>query len=564
MPSKTFSSLNKFKGKRRRSRTVLREVNRSTDKLETSFDVIVSGDSSDLDLHDKVVDSNNGDSNFQESATEKKLSKFHHENLDEEDLCGYRIVDVSFLKSLISQLQCPKCNNSLENCALEEENNRGLSSKFDVICSACQVVISSASTSKRLKDVNESNRPNTTGFDVNRRCVMAMKELGVGKADLDKLSKVFDMPSSLGKEAFTKHLKKLEAASSESAQDHLQETSKIICKAYTEVHPDYEDEDIIDIDVVSDGTWQKRGFSSKYNVTVITDLLTGLALDFEVLTNYCHVCAKNKMDKSSIEYGEWRITALNDGNGPYGREHPVENEDCVNHISKRMKNGLDTVITKLKAQGEPIDGKGRLTKERVKAIQNYYGRAIKDNAGDLEVMYRSTWAIYLHHFDDDENQHHRCPSGPESWCWYQRQLARGISTPSRGEHTAPLPQRISQAILSVFERLCSKTLLSGCIRGATQNANESFNQLIWKQAPKHRFTSYQSVCHAVNLCCMEFNKGSKSALIVMEKAGLVPSCNAENFCLKRDAERKRQSLFQGTERFKKIRKSKELEFLKSD
>ncbi|ESO85539.1 hypothetical protein LOTGIDRAFT_155024 [Lottia gigantea] len=468
-------SLNKFKGKRWRSRTVLSEVNRSTDKLETSFDVIVSGDSSDLDLHDKVVDSNNGDSNFQESATEKKFSKFHHENLDEEDLCGYRIVDVSFLKSLISQLQCPICNNSLENCALEEENNRGLSSKFDVICSACQVVISSASTSKRLKDANESNRPNTTGFDVNRRCVMAMKEFGGGKADLDKLSKVFDMPSSLGKEAFTKHLKKLEAASSESAQDHLQETSKLIRKAYTEVHPDYDDEDIIDIDVVSDGTWQKRGFSS----------------NLDKLLRF----AKNKMDKSSIEYGKWledhksncqinhvgssksmeteatlkmfnrsvekygfrythllndgdssvfrRITALNDGNGPYGREHPVENEDCVNHISKRMKNGLDTVITKLKAQGEPIDGKGRLTKERVKAIQNYYGRAIKDNAGDLEGMYRSTWAIYLHYFDDDENQHHRCPSGPESWCWYQRQLARGISTPSRGEHTAPLPQRVS-------------------------------------------------------------------------------------------------------------------------
>lgn len=53
-----------------------------------------------------------------------------------------------------------------------------------------------------------------------------------------------------------------------------------------------EDEDaVINISVSFDGTWHKRGFTSKYGIGVCIDVLTGLVIDFEVLSSYCHACA---------------------------------------------------------------------------------------------------------------------------------------------------------------------------------------------------------------------------------------------------------------------------------
>ena len=47
-------------------------------------------------------------------------------------------------------------------------------------------------------------------------------------------------------------------------------------------------EAVIDIQVSFDGTWRKRGFSSNYGVGVWIDVLTGLVIDYEVLSLYCH------------------------------------------------------------------------------------------------------------------------------------------------------------------------------------------------------------------------------------------------------------------------------------
>ena len=43
-----------------------------------------------------------------------------------------------------------------------------------------------------------------------------------------------------------------------------------------------------------DGTWMKRGFTSQYGVGVAIDILTGLVIDYEVMSLYCHGCIDNK------------------------------------------------------------------------------------------------------------------------------------------------------------------------------------------------------------------------------------------------------------------------------
>ncbi|GFW13740.1 uncharacterized protein TNCV_2105641 [Trichonephila clavipes] len=44
---------------------------------------------------------------------------------------------------------------------------------------------------------------------------------------------------------------------------------------------------IIDVSVSYDGTWQKRGHTSKLGLRIIIDALSGLVVDYEVLLKYC-------------------------------------------------------------------------------------------------------------------------------------------------------------------------------------------------------------------------------------------------------------------------------------
>ncbi|GFW82041.1 uncharacterized protein TNCV_771701 [Trichonephila clavipes] len=67
-------------------------------------------------------------------------------------------------------------------------------------------------------------------------------------------------------------------------------------------------EEIIDVSVSYDGTWQKRGHTSNLGLGIIIDILSGLVLDFEVLSKYCHNCviAGRDMGVDSAEFHIWQ------------------------------------------------------------------------------------------------------------------------------------------------------------------------------------------------------------------------------------------------------------------
>ena len=156
-----------------------------------------------------------------------------------------------------------------------------------------------------------------------------------------------------------------------------------------------------------DGAWQRRGFLSHNGVGVVIDLLTGLSIDFEALSNYCSKCEtksdsdqdwkeKHKVScsknyegtsgpvevecvlriwKRSIEKHSLRYTTmLSDGDSKaygadcdanvYGDRLNIDKEECINHVAKRMG-----------AQKTAITGKDRLSKLKIKRIQNYYAKA---------------------------------------------------------------------------------------------------------------------------------------------------------------------------------------------
>lgn len=82
--------------------------------------------------------------------------------------------------------------------------------------------------------------------------------------------------------------------------ESLHRTREQIRSTYADVDPDVAEllrEDanaVINISVSFEGTWQKRGFSSHYGIGVCINILTGLVIDYEVLSSYCHACALKK------------------------------------------------------------------------------------------------------------------------------------------------------------------------------------------------------------------------------------------------------------------------------
>ena len=154
----------------------------------------------------------------------------------------------------------------------------------------------------------------------------------------------------------------------------------------------------------------------------VIDLLTGLPIDYEVLSNFFQKC--NKIYSEKPDDPEWKgkhknncpknfdgsagaieveasvrpwgrsldchklryTTILSDGDSKdydaikkmdlYGPDIKIDKEDCVNHVSKRMGTTLRNIVAISKAQKESISGKGKLTQEKMTKIQNYHGRAI--------------------------------------------------------------------------------------------------------------------------------------------------------------------------------------------
>ncbi|GFV28825.1 uncharacterized protein TNCV_2049421 [Trichonephila clavipes] len=79
-------------------------------------------------------------------------------------------------------------------------------------------------------------------------------------------------------------------------------------EAHLKVDASLKNQEIIDVSVSYDRTWQKRGHTSNLGLGIIIDILSGLVLDFEVLSKYCQNCvvAGRDMRVDSAEFHIWQ------------------------------------------------------------------------------------------------------------------------------------------------------------------------------------------------------------------------------------------------------------------
>ena len=79
-------------------------------------------------------------------------------------------------------------------------------------------------------------------------------------------------------------------------------------------------------------------------------------------------------------------------------------------------------------------------------------------------------------------------------------------------HKPLIPRDLGRYVRPVYQRLADLDLLERCTLGATQNQNESFNNLIWLRASKTQMLSATTVELAVNIAVLVNNKGKEMGM----------------------------------------------------
>lgn len=259
------------------------------------------------------------------------------------------------------------------------------------------------------------------------------------------------------------------------------------------------------------------------------------------------------------------VSKLNDNAGPYGHDKPVIKEECVNHVHKRMGTALRKLVKETTeeyktAKGETrqkklLGGRGRLTENTIDKLTSYYGAAIRRNVGKtVKEMSDDIWATFYHCSSTDERPNHiRCPKGEDSWCFYRRAEAQhekeeeekkkreeeteaqlggpseecksfyGGKKKTKSRHVMPSHSTMKVSfqvgkeerlkIKAVYERLTAENLLGRCLKGKTQNPNESLHSRVWKLCPKSKSLGKLTLDFAVAQAVTNYNIGYKAAFL---------------------------------------------------
>lgn len=208
----------------------------------------------------------------------------------------YMLVSCNKLIDLLSSFPCKECFH--DNLDVKLDVTKGFSHTLSILCSACGSK-TFFQTSDRIS-TKESKRP---AFDVNRRAVKAFSSIGKGHRALEMFCIAMNM-KPMQFRSYNKHIIALRDVYKDEVNKSLIEARNEVRKCYGDLN---DDNTILDITVSYDRSWQKRGFTSKYGIGCCIEVITGLVIDFEILSKYCKRCqlqkAKTKGDVDA--FGAW-------------------------------------------------------------------------------------------------------------------------------------------------------------------------------------------------------------------------------------------------------------------
>lgn len=336
---------------------------------------------------------------------------------------------------------------------------------------------------------------------------------------------------------------------------------------YTSIDNSLSQDSIINYSVTYDGTWQKRGFTSLYGIGFVIELYTGIVIDYEILSKYCRLCTdkEKSMGENSEQFQKWLrehqakgecqknfdkssgameafaaevmwkrsiencnaryVNILSDGDAKtfqhlnnlqvYGPDVSLVREQCINHVSKSLVTAMKNLVKESAIKKITLGGRkaGALTAKVMTDLAGYYRNAIVKNTPHVHLM-RSAVLATLDHYDstDEDPKHALCPIDANSWCWYQKALASGVEPPSHSTKKIKLNSVVIEHLRPMYQKFSNVELLQRCIRGGTQNTNESLHHMVWSRCSKDTFQSKKRLEISVICAVSEFNMGCENSL----------------------------------------------------
>ena len=524
---------------------------------------------------------------------------------------GNSIVDKNILEAAINDAaMCRKCKSVKGKLNLKSLGKQGLAETLAIVCSVCSSE-SVFATSQKIKDSNRTDKKgHRQAFDINHRSVLA--SITMGQAGLDNFCGVMNLVPPINKSAYNNTMKKLEKVSKEVAERVMNEAAerlKNIAQEQCDIEVNGENIAVKKAAITVDGTWQKRGYSSKNGAVFVMSVDTGEVLDYEVLSMVCYECRAHAMlEHGGDEYKKWweshkancainhksssgemetkgacaifnrsiekrglvYCTMVGDGDTgcfgavvnavkeKYGEAYKVTKEECVGHVQKRMGTSLREYKKWMRGKkltdGKTVGGAGRLTDRVIDSIQNYYGKAIRANKGNLNGMDNDIFAIYDHMIRDDEKpiivQHSRCPKGKSTWCKYWKDIQEKTNTYDEDKR---LPSVFQKELKPIFDRLSEEGLLKRCLLGVTQNQNEALHGILWKICPKTTFCGKRKIIIAACKALCQFNQGSSTLVEMMKLCKLKPGVNTIRALREADNRRLKSTSIKVSLKYKKCR-----------
>ncbi|GFV39206.1 uncharacterized protein TNCV_4328121 [Trichonephila clavipes] len=338
-----------------------------------------------------------------------------------------------------------RCNKSNDGCG---ESNSTVPKN-----SADEKIVLMVQSFVLMKLNHLPKNDSSENYELNTRLVYAMRCIGKGAESARMFCGIMNLPPPPTK--FSKYNHILLQATRETCEHSMAEAVREAVD---------ENDGKRELAVAVDGSWQKRGFSSKNGLLTVTSVDTGKVIDVEVFSKHCicpnktkHLqnCKRNfegysgKMEvagalsifqRSQSLYNVRYTKYLGDGdskaftsiveNKVYGDHCSVEKLECIGHVMKRMGTRLRRLKTKMRGQklsdGKPLCGRNRLTEAEIDRLQAYYGLAIRRNLSSVKDMQQAIWAIFLHKLSTDEKpQHGFCPSDSDTWCKFKKQNCLG-------------------------------------------------------------------------------------------------------------------------------------------
>lgn len=531
---------------------------------------------------------------------ERKMPSPTKKNYIEAQEENYIIIKQTVLQSIISNVSCKECSES--SLEVEFSKPNGFAQNIKVICNNCRFRFTN-STSNKVSDKENA-------FDINRRAVVAITEIGKGHAALEKFSYNMNL-NCMDSKVFTRHLKLVHSSCVKSTCELLENVRTKVKQSHF-----VSSEAVADIAVSYDASWHKRGHTSNYSVGCIIDVLTGFVIDYEVLSKICYNCTQtaNALGKDSAEFMAWyeghapycdknyegtsggmesemavrlwrrsenlgfRYTEIvSDGDAKafhdlqalkvYGEETILTKTECINHVGKRMGTALRKLVETEKSRGVTLGGKkhGSLSEATIKKVTRYYRNAIIRNRGNISDMKKDIYAILQHCSSTDKKpKHSKCPLAEDSWCFYNRAIFLNQKPPAHKiSIRTPLREDVVAKMMPIFQRLASDALLEKCTKGQTQNRNESLHNVIWGRCPKVSNASKMRVDIAAARGISDFNHGVRVSSVNALQTFFLSPANTSLIALKRIRTRHvRKALFKSTEAFKNYRKKVELAKIK--